>query len=253
MKKSKFLVVIMFFYFLGFIHAQNKQNKIVVAQYSLFPYSEEYLSVGAENSTQKNKDFNLALRKTLEFKYTLLLNESTKQSVFYLDSLVTRKVKGKEDFWIEAESKMPYAFKKGDYFYAKEEVFGKEVYLISDKSFSYEWEIKNEVKKINGISCQKAISNIKGNKVIAWFTKDIPVSYGPLNYWGLPGLIVQVENFFSTITLTSIKYSNDTLFFEEKFSKYEKEYNQRKNESEVKLPIFLIKKASLIEQLKSMM
>ncbi|MXV37918.1 GLPGLI family protein [Flavobacteriaceae bacterium Ap0902] len=252
MKKSRFLIIILLCFF-ELVCAQNKQSKIVVAEYSLFPYSEEYLNAGVENASQEKKDFNLALRKTLEFKYTLLLNESEKQAVFYLDSLITRNVKGKEDFWIEAENKTFYAFKKGDHFYAKEEIFGKEAYIVSDKSFNYEWEIKNEVREINGIQCQKAISTIKGNKIIAWFTKDIPVSYGPLNYWGLPGLIVQVENFFNTITLTNIKYSDNTILFDKKLFELEKEYNQEKNEKTVKLPIFLIKKAALIGQLKSMM
>ncbi|MCO7318917.1 GLPGLI family protein [Riemerella anatipestifer] len=248
MKKiKKNLLILSLFVF--FIKTVTAQNKILVAKYSLFPYSEEYF----ERDKDKPKDFQsfaLAMRKTLEYQYTLMIDEKNKQAVFYLDTLIVRKVKGKEDFWTEAENKMSYAFRKRDGFYAKESLFQSELYLFANKSFNYEWDIRNETKKINGITCQKAISNLKGNKVIAWFAKDIPVSYGPLNYWGLPGLIVQVENFFSTVTLTDLKYSDNSLLFKEKMNLYESKYNASKKSNQTELFPFLLSKGALIKQLK---
>jgi GLPGLI family protein len=34
----------------------------------------------------------------------------------------------------------------------------------------------------------------KEKEVVAWFTMDIPVSHGPEEYWGLPGLILEVSD-----------------------------------------------------------
>lgn len=245
MKKSLLILLLLVF----FVKTIGAQNKILVAKYSLFPYSEEYF----ERDKDKPKDFqsfSLAMRKTLEYQYTLMIDEKNKQAVFYQDTLIVRKVKGKEEYWTEAENKMPYAFRKSDGFYANESLFQSDLYLFADKSFKYEWDIKNETKKINGITCQKAISNLKGNKVIAWFSKDIPVSYGPLNYWGLPGLMVQVENYFSTITLTGLKYSDDNLLFKEKMNLYDSKYNTNKKNNQTELLPFLLSKGALIKQLK---
>ena len=45
---------------------------------------------------------------------------------------------------------------------------------------------------LSGWHCIKA--ELKNDpKIIAWFTLDIPLSYGPWGYYGLPGLIVQMQ------------------------------------------------------------
>ncbi|QXP72993.1 GLPGLI family protein [Tenacibaculum sp. AHE15PA] len=53
------------------------------------------------------------------------------------------------------------------------------------------WEITQESKKIGGYTCYKAVSN-KKSKVV-WFTPNIPLSFGPKDLNGLPGLILEVE------------------------------------------------------------
>jgi GLPGLI family protein len=63
------------------------------------------------------------------------------------------------------------------------------------------WEITNETKKIGKFNCYKAIGlfersgyiNKKDEKIIAWFTPEIPFNFGPKYYSGLPGLIIKLE------------------------------------------------------------
>lgn len=80
------------------------------------------------------------------------------------------------------------------------------------------WEITEEFKTIAGFKAQKAIGQpyYKGNeifkyeKVIAWFTMEIPVRVGPEGYHGLPGLIIQTEYSGMGIykcTLSEIKFN----------------------------------------------
>lgn len=65
-------------------------------------------------------------------------------------------------------------------------------FLIKDKYKTYEWTLTEEKKNINGKECIKAIP--QGNQnVTAWFTTEIPLSFGPMGYLGLPGLIVQLD------------------------------------------------------------
>ena len=40
--------------------------------------------------------------------------------------------------------------------------------------------------------------------IAAWYTPEIPVSQGPDNYWGLPGLILEVNDGTTTILCTKV-------------------------------------------------
>ena len=76
------------------------------------------------------------------------------------------------------------------------------------------WEITNKTKKIGDYICRQAkttekLFHRKGNhyyykEVFVWFTPEIPLSYGPKHYKGLPGLILQVEDKEYTLTATKI-------------------------------------------------
>jgi GLPGLI family protein len=60
----------------------------------------------------------------------------------------------------------------------------------------YEWEIHDEFKTIGNYKVQKATAEHPHPKlftITAWFTTEIPVSGGPSNIGGLPGLIVEMS------------------------------------------------------------
>lgn len=93
----------------------------------------------------------------------------------------------------------------------EDEMMGKE-FLIKDVLEPAEWELTGESKKIGNYTAQKAtyskiidsqrfstgmteMENVKDTiSVTAWFTPEIPVSHGPSNYFGLPGLILELQN-----------------------------------------------------------
>ncbi|RRJ90561.1 GLPGLI family protein [Paenimyroides tangerinum] len=72
--------------------------------------------------------------------------------------------------------------------------------IISKKP--YEWIITEETKTIQNFTCYKAYfietidlgDEVKTNTHIVWFTPDLPFSYGPGNYYGLPGVILEANN-----------------------------------------------------------
>lgn len=69
-------------------------------------------------------------------------------------------------------------------------------------------EFKTGHKKIQGFLCYKAIlKNPRNGKIIleAWYTPKIPYQYGVLNYYGLPGLILEINKNTFTITATKIE------------------------------------------------
>jgi len=79
----------------------------------------------------------------------------------------------------------------------------KEIYfydkILNDK-FNYSeeaklnWKIKTETSTINEYPVQKATVEFNGRKWTAWFSKTIPFQDGPYKFFGLPGLIVKIED-----------------------------------------------------------
>tara|TARA_R110001583_G_scaffold86860_1_gene226720 strand:+ start:56549 stop:57412 length:864 start_codon:yes stop_codon:yes gene_type:complete len=117
---------------------------------------------------------------------------------------------------------------------AKENEFSGKNFLIKDDLITYEWKMEQETKMIGENLCFKATTVIerpvrntnfrfgrRNNKeeekkeepketvmeliiVTAWYTLDIPVSHGPDDYWGLPGLILEVSDGNTQILCTKI-------------------------------------------------
>ncbi|MGV7108169.1 GLPGLI family protein [Flavobacterium sp. U410] len=64
-----------------------------------------------------------------------------------------------------------------------------------------DWKLENETKTIQGYLCYKAVSElvVKNKKgefkypIIAWYCPAIPYSFGPKGYYGLPGLILELQ------------------------------------------------------------
>lgn len=55
-----------------------------------------------------------------------------------------------------------------------------------------QWNITDSIKVSNNFRLQKATTQFGGRNWIAWFTKDIPMPYGPYKFNGLPGLIMEL-------------------------------------------------------------
>jgi GLPGLI family protein len=117
---------------------------------------------------------------------------------------------------------------------AKENEFSGKNFLIKDALKTYEWKMEQETKMIGNNLCFKATTIIEmpanansfkfgrrnnDNKeeekeeeaekielvpVTAWYSMDIPVSHGPGDYWGLPGLILEINAGNTQILCTKI-------------------------------------------------
>lgn len=103
------------------------------------------------------------------------------------------------------------------------EIMGK-VFLIKDALPNYEWELSSETKNIGKYTCYKAtfsteeenttMSMINGESkevtkketitTTAWYTTQVPVSNGPDDYQGLPGLILEINDGKKMIVCTEI-------------------------------------------------
>lgn len=66
--------------------------------------------------------------------------------------------------------------------------------LKSEDHVSQEWEISTDTSNIQGYLCHKAVTSFRGREYTAWFTLEIPINDGPWKFYGLPGLIVEVQD-----------------------------------------------------------
>lgn len=115
------------------------------------------------------------------------------------------------------------------------DLYGK-LFLIQDSLKTIDWKITDDIKMIGKHTCFKATAIIKnrglptnfrpgeqqtddlkeerkiGDEMIivtAWFTLDIPVSQGPAMYYGLPGLILEVNAGNTTILCSKIELNKE--------------------------------------------
>lgn len=100
---------------------------------------------------------------------------------------------------ISKSFKMPkFSYKIKKSYPAMEQIFSD---MISNRNaFGYEdnvkfdWKISNEKEKIGAYNSQKATTQFGGRTWTAWFSTDLPFQDGPYKFYGLPGLIVKVED-----------------------------------------------------------
>lgn len=91
-------------------------------------------------------------------------------------------------------------------------------YIIKSNRDDLEWKITNEIKNIGIYLCYKAIAIEENHKkvkteIVAWFTPSIPYSYGPKNYGGLPGLVLELIEKGHSFYAINIKLNKNEFIF----------------------------------------
>ncbi len=68
-------------------------------------------------------------------------------------------------------------------------------YIIEDTLAKLEWKILNDIKDVAGHLCMKATTSdsVRLQKTVAWFAMDMPLSGGPDRFYGLPGMILEID------------------------------------------------------------
>ena len=119
----------------------------------------------------------------------------------------------------------------------KENEFSGKMFLVKDDLTNYQWKMEQETKTIGNYTCFKATAVVKmpaprsftprsrrdmseedrkkedekllnpelvDTVITAWYTLDIPIGNGPGDYYGLPGLILELSYANTNIMCTKI-------------------------------------------------
>jgi len=187
-------------------------------------------SWGARMSEAQKKQIQERLKNRLQKTYVLTFN---KEESFFKEDEKLDAISGATDSW--GNNFTPgeqYKNVKTNMLIQDQEFYGKQ-FLVKDELQSINWIMNAESKKIGNYECFKASasiptanlnwynfswSEIRNNdsneetnneeidmtEVVAWYTPQIPVSQGPLEYWGLPGLILEVSAGNTTLLCSKI-------------------------------------------------
>ncbi len=63
-----------------------------------------------------------------------------------------------------------------------------------NQQIKWDWKILPDQEIIGEWNVQKAETDFAGRKWIAWFSTEIPLQDGPYKFYGLPGLIIKIED-----------------------------------------------------------
>ena len=210
---SSFLVVLFFVSVQG--SAQKFQGK------AIYKSARKQFAVIKNDSTdhQKQAEISSLIAKAFQKEYTLVFNRN--ESIFKENESLEKPNPGNE-FTITTSTPFEHFYKntKENRVTIEREIFGKR-FLIKDSLQVQPWRILNETKRIGEYSCTKAVVSKTYKKrvvnddgsfnfideekdLIVWFTYEIPISHGPANFYGLPGLVLEVEDGRSTFLCTKI-------------------------------------------------
>ena len=67
------------------------------------------------------------------------------------------------------------------------------LFLVNSEIEAVPWKLDSEKKKVLEYTCMNATTILDDQKIVAWFSPEIPVQLGPSIFGGLPGLILAVE------------------------------------------------------------
>lgn len=189
---------------------------------------------GARMSEAQKKQIAARLKNRLEKEFVLVFNKQ--ESVFNEEEQLDA-ISGATDSWGKNfAAGENYKNVKTNAQIQQQEFYGKK-FLVKDKLQKIDWTLGKESKQIGNYLCFKATSFIPTDDLLwysfswsrmrstdnqdaedkennepevdvtqieAWYTPQIPIGHGPSEYWGLPGLILEVSAGGTTMLCSKI-------------------------------------------------
>lgn len=220
---SRFLLIVLFIFNAEALISQNFQGVAVYKSKSKM----ELGRWGDRLSEAQKKQVAARLKNRLEKTYELTFNQ---QEAMFLEEEKIDAISGATDSWGAYFSRGDqYKNVKSGNLVQSQEFYGKR-FLVKDSLYKIDWQLGTKTKKIGDYTCYLAKAFVpkkelkwyefswsdlrnEENKedatenlipVEAWYTPQIPVANGPAEFWGLPGLILEVSMENTTLLCTEI-------------------------------------------------
>lgn len=224
--KKIFIIVALVFSFI--ICAQNLQG-FVIYQYKMNLKDFKFEIKGEDPGF--SEAIAESVKKAFEKNYVLEFEKN--ESLFYEEVKLDAPKSSGLSFGSFASADKSYKDLQSKTELKENEFFSKE-FLVEGTLKKWDWQITQESKQIGNYMCVKATLTIpvteeerkainelrekqkdskfqfgeipepKDKEVVAWFTPEIPVGHGPREFWGLPGLILELHKDKETFLASQI-------------------------------------------------
>lgn len=177
-------------------------------------YKLKHPQIDVVNPTKKTSAMGNQIKESIKTAQKLIefnLAFNNKESVFYREEKLYANLDKFTKGIIETLSDGSYYSNIATNQKLKSTTFDNQNYIVNIYQ-PQPWKITDTTKTILGYTCYKATLLKKNertkeyNTVEAWFSKEIPYYFGPIEYNGLPGLILELKlNPKQIIYCTSVK------------------------------------------------
>jgi len=203
------------------------------------------LKLDDEKQTSINDDLKKQIHEQLkkQFQKTYFLSFNREESIYKEEEVLAAPApsSGGISITVSNGSDIRYKNIKEQRYVNANEIYGK-AFLIKDSIKPINWKLVNETKNIGNYTCFKAefsetytaktissegkVEEVeKERTTTAWYTPQIPLSHGPEDFQGLPGLILEINDGELTLVCSKI-ILNPEKEIEIKEPKKGKEVNQ---------------------------
>lgn len=186
------------------------QNKDVYGTIYYSYISNINKALNQDNAKQNVKDFFKEINDyTADVKFKLDFYNQT--AVFTIDNKMDSDINPNAKLFAEK------LISNGSYFSNLKNdqqfrMIDKEL-LIELKPSKIKWVLTQETKFIKNYKCFKASTTVTNKnatgeyifEITAWYTPDIPVSFGPKQFIGLPGLVLELKDTHNTFYVDRIE------------------------------------------------
>lgn len=83
------------------------------------------------------------------------------------------------------------------------------LYICDENIKPQNWALVEDSIEIMNYVCYKAETFFRGRGYTAWYAKDIPVNDGPWKIYGLPGLILKLEDYEGVFSFEAYKLQSE--------------------------------------------
>ena len=208
-------------------------------------YQWKQSSKDFENTVLADPKMNPAMRKIIEarmsklFNKTFILNFDKNLSIYQEEEKLNIKNDNGSGSWSPNGLVLSNIKNLKEKQYIANTDLMSKIFNVQSDLQNFKWELLSETKKIGNYLCNKAtctiaVSEIESNdyqkekaaqeknktqfinlkepqdkKIEVWYTTEIAVNHGPDIFWGLPGLILEINDGITNIVCSKLSLNSN--------------------------------------------